>query len=423
MPNKEILSQNSFAKFAYDFLSKHLDCSEDVSSLIFIGFSILFIIIVALIAKWITRNYLLKLTEKFVSKTKTDWDDILLEAKFFRKVSLLIPAALVFICIDIIPDKGIVSFVQKITSAYIVAIATIIIDSLLTAFGGIYRNFEISKEHPIKTYIQTIKIIVYVLGIIFVISTLIEKDPWGILASLGALTAVIMLIFKDSILGLVASFQLSAQKMVNVGDWIELPKYGADGDVIDISLNTIKVQNWDKTISMIPTHCLISDSFKNWKGMSESGGRRIKRSIYIDTKTIQFCTEEMLNKYSQFEYLNKYISDKEKKLSYFNSMKNVNTENFKINGRHLTNIGCFRKYIKEYLQNHPKIHQGMTLLVRQLQATEKGLPIQIYTFTNDIAWANYEDIQSDIFDHIFAILEEFDLKVYQYPSDMGIINQ
>ncbi len=420
MPTQE---PNAIAKFAYEYLEKTFNISHDISALIFIGIIIVSILIIAVIAKWITRNYLLKLTEKFVLKSKNNWDDILLEAHFFRKLSLLIPAALIFVFIDIIPDKGLVEFIQKIVTAYIIAISTIIVDSLLTAFGEIYKNFKISKEHPIKTYIQTMKIFLYVLGIIFVIATLIEKDPWGILASLGALTAVIMLIFKDSILGLVASFQLSAQKMVNVGDWIELPSFGADGDVIDISLNTVKVQNWDKTISMIPTHCLISDSFKNWKGMSESGGRRIKRAINIDIKTVKFCTGEMLKKYDKFEYLTKYIKEKKDDIASYNSANSADTEEFQINGRHLTNIGCFRAYVKEFLKQHPKINQDMTLLVRQLQPTEKGIPIQIYTFTNDIAWANYEDIQSDIFDHIFAIVQEFDLKVYQYPSDnkMGII--
>jgi len=223
------------------------------------------------------------------------------------------------------------------------------------------------------------------------------------------------LIFQNSILGLVASIQLTSNDMLQIGDWIEMPKYDANGDVIDISLHTVKVQNWDKTITTIPTHVLISDSFKNWRGMQESGARRIKRSIYIDMTSIKFCTEEMVERFKNIEYIRKYLENKSEEISTYNSVHNINDSTI-VNGRHLTNIGTFRAYIEHYLKHHPKVHKGMTQMVRQLQSTENGLPIEIYIFTNDIAWVNYEAVQSDIFDHILSIIPEFDLRIYQSPT-------
>ena len=262
---------------------------------------------------------------------------------------------------------------------------------------------------------QVIKIIlVFVIGIT-VISFVVDKDPSKLLAGLGAMTAVLMLIFKDAILGLVAGIQLSANNMVHLGDWIEMPKYGADGDVIDISLTTVKVQNWDKTISMVPAYALVSDTFKNWRGMSESGGRRIKRSVNIDMSTIRFCDEAMLDKFRKFQYITEYIDSKKRELSEFNTAAQVDDSEL-VNGRRMTNIGTLRAYIIAYLKNNPKIHKDMTFLVRQLQPTTEGLPLEIYVFSNDTAWVNYEGIQADIFDHILAVVPEFGLRVFQNPT-------
>jgi len=241
------------------------------------------------------------------------------------------------------------------------------------------------------------------------------RSPVILLSGIGAATAVFILIFQNSILGLVASIQLTSNDMLQIGDWITMPKYEADGDVIDISLHTIKVQNFDKTIITIPTHTLISDSFKNWRGMQESGGRRIKRSIHIDLTSINFCTEEMLNRFNEIEYIREYLNNKSKEIDNYNSIHNINDSN-PVNGRHLTNIGIFRVYIENYLKNHSKVHKGMTQMVRQLQPTKNGLPIEIYIFTNDIAWVNYEAVQSDIFDHILAVVPEFYLRIYQEPT-------
>ena len=306
-------------------------------------------------------------------------------------------------------------WIQRIAFSYMVLVFVAALSKLLDAADDVYRSFEVSKSRPIKGYLQVLKIIAYVIGTIVIIAVLTDRSPLLLLSGIGAATAVLMLIFQNSILGLVASIQLASNNMVQIGDWIEMPKYGADGDVIDISLHTVKVQNWDKTIITIPTHALISDSFKNWKGMSEAGGRRIKRSIYIDMTSIKFCDEEMLERFKKIRYIQQYINDKTEEIEEYNKKLGIDAESL-VNGRHLTNIGTFRAYIMQYLKNHPRIHKGMTQIVRQLEPTEKGLPIEIYAFTNDTAWAAYESIRPDIFDHILAVVPEFDLRLFQNPS-------
>ena len=261
-----------------------------------------------------------------------------------------------------------------------------------------------------------VKIIIMTFGVILVIANLMGKSPLILLSGIGALSAVLMLVFKDSLLGLVAGIQLTANDMVRVGDWIEMPKYGADGDVIDISLNTVKVQNFDKTITMIPSYALISDSFINWRGMQSSGGRRIKRSYYIDTSSISFCTEEMIEKFIKVSItFQTILFNKESEIAEYNTKNKIDRNN-PVNGRALTNIGVFRAYISNYLQNHHGINQNMTLMVRQLAPSEHGLPIEIYAFTNDVKWAVYETVQADIFDHLFAVAPEFGLQLFQNPS-------
>lgn len=294
-----------------------------------------------------------------------------------------------------------------------------VFNALLNAFDTIYRSFEVSKSRPIKGYIQVAKIVLYIIGGIVVISSLIGQNPLIILSGLGALSAVLMLVFKDSILGLVAGVQLSSNDMVRVGDWIEMPKYNADGDVIDITLNTVKVMNFDKTVTMIPSYALISDSFKNWRGMQLSGGRRIKRSVYIDTSSISFCTKEMIEEFQKIHYLTDYVSTRLDEINAYNMEHQINTES-KVNGRQLTNIGVFRVYIHQYLRKHPKIHKDMTLIVRQLAPGEYGLPLEIYAFSNGTDWEAYESIQADIFDHIFAVVPTFGLRAFQNPTGHDI---
>jgi miniconductance mechanosensitive channel len=312
-----------------------------------------------------------------------------------------------------------VAFTRHAVEIYLLLAALLVTDALLTSVNDIYQKFEVSRRIPILGYLQVVKILITIVVIIMAISIVIDKSPVLLFSGLGALTAVILLIFKDSILGLVAGIQWVANDMVRPGDWIEMDKYGADGDVIEITLNTVKVQNWDKTITTIPTYALISDSFKNWRGMSESGGRRIKRSVYIDVGSIRFCTPEMIEKFSRIQVLKDYIARKQKELAEYNQTHGID-ESELVNGRRMTNIGTFRAYLVEYLRRHPKIHQEMTFLIRHLQPTDKGLPLEVYVFSNDQVWANYEALQADIFDHIFASLPQFGLRPFQSPAGSDI---
>jgi miniconductance mechanosensitive channel len=291
--------------------------------------------------------------------------------------------------------------------------------SLLDFFQNLARNTINQINFPLRGVIQTVKLIASVFVGVLAISILMDKSPLIWLSGLGALSAVLMLVFKDPILGLVAGIQLSANEMLTVGDWLEMPKYGADGDVIDIGLTTVKVRNWDKTISTIPTYALISDSFKNWRGMTESGGRRIKRSVFIDTSSIGFLDNEQLERLKKAELLDQYLTEKTQAIDNANSKKQVDMS-LRINGRRLTNVGTFRAYLISFLQSHPDIHQQLTLMVRQLQPTSEGLPIEIYAFTNTTSWGAYESIQADIFDHVFAVLPEFGLRAHESPTGHDI---
>lgn len=374
---------------------------------------ILGIAALCIVANFIAKRVVLRVISKAVRNNRYQWDNILLERKVFHRLSHFVPAIIIYYFSSAFP-----AYQQAIANSvgiYVIVIGVVVINTLLSAANDIYRTYEISKSRPIRGYIQVVKIFIYIIGGILVISNLLGKSPLILLSGIGALSAVIMLVFKDSLLGLVAGIQLSSNDMVRVGDWIEMPKYGADGDIIDISLNTVKVQNWDKTITTIPSYALISDSFKNWRGMQDAGGRRIKRSVYIDTSSIAFCTEDMIDRFKNIHYLSQYISDKEKEIERHNSGNGINTSS-RVNGRALTNIGVFRMYIQCYLQNHPQIHKDMTLMVRQLEPKETGLPLEIYAFVNDIRWAVYEGVQSDIFDHILAVAPEFGLRVFQQPS-------
>ncbi|HDL02826.1 MAG TPA: mechanosensitive ion channel family protein [candidate division Zixibacteria bacterium] len=371
------------------------------------------ILILAYAANYIAKRFLLAGVSYFVKKTKTKWDDVLLKRKVFTRLSHFAPALIIYGTAYLFETAQ--GFIERLAMIYMIFAGILVINAFLNAVVDIYRTFEISKQRPIKGYVQIAQIIIFVsLGII-VISTLMNRSPWLLLSGLGAMTAVILLIFKDSILGLVASVQLSGNDMVRLGDWIEMPQYGADGDVIDITLTTVKVQNWDKTITTIPAYSLISDSFKNWRGMSESGGRRIKRAVYIDMNSIKFCTPDMLARFEKYQLLTDYIRTRKDEIAKYNKEHNIDTSEL-INGRNMTNVGTFRAYIIAYLRNHPKIHQNMTFLIRHLPPSEKGLPIEIYVFSNDQEWANYEAIQADIFDHILSVVPMFDLRVFQNPT-------
>ena len=410
---------NKFSQWIF-----HLDHSDLnwYHSVLIDGVILLGVIGVAVLAYYMTRAILSGVVSKVVHKTKNTWDDELLTSKLFTWISLMTPTVIILKASPnaVITEAVLAHFIQTSATVMIVILAFLSVNSILNIIGRIYRRYPVSRELPIKSMIQVIQIILVLSSVIFIISILIGKSPILIFSGLGAMTAILMLIFKDSILGLSAGIQLSANRMVARGDWIEMPKFGADGEVLDVALTTVKVRNWDKTITTIPTYALISDSFKNWRGMSNSGVRRIKRSIKIDMSTIEFLDNPMLEKMKQINFLQDYITEKEREILEWNEQLPEDSRDNPINARALTNLGTFRAYVREYVKNHPKIDDQQTLLIRQLQPTEYGIPIELYIFTNDNRWIEYESIQSDIFDHLLSILPEFNLRAFQRPSDQAI---
>ncbi|GMK46829.1 membrane protein [Paenibacillus glycanilyticus] len=369
--------------------------------------------IVSIAANFITKKVVLRIVSHYIRNNRYRWDNYLLDRKVFHKLSHIVPAIILYYFS--FSFSAYHSLILKGITIYLIIVVLLVLDAFLNAVNDIYRTYDISRSRPIKGYVQVVKIFLFIIGGILAISNLIGESPVILISGIGALSAVMLLIFKDSLLGLVAGIQLSTNDMVQVGDWIEMPKYGADGDIIDISLHTVKVQNFDKTITTIPSYALISDSFKNWRGMQDAGGRRIKRAVYIDMNSIGFCTPEMIGKFKKIHLLSEYILDKEKEIMHYN-LENEIDPTVSVNGRAMTNIGVFRAYVERYVEQHPKIHKGMTRIVRQLAPAENGLPLEIYAFTNDINWAVYEGVQSDIFDHILAVAPEFGLHVFQNPS-------
>ena len=367
----------------------------------------------AILSNIVAKRVLIKSLLFITQKSKNKWDDTLSKHKAFDHLSHFFPALVVYLLAPAFSVGE--DWVQRISLTCMIAIGFFAFNSFLNAVVDIYYTYDISREKPIKGYVQVLKIALFFLIGIFILATLMNRSPWGLLSGLGAMTAILMFVFKDTLLGFTASLQLSFNDMVRVGDWIEMPKYGADGDIIDVSLHTVKVRNWDKTITTIPTHALVSDSFKNWRGMEISGGRRIKRSIYIDINSIKFCSSEMLDRFEKMQLLKEYIRTKKKEIGDFNRDLKIDPSDI-ISSRNLTNIGTFRSYIRAYLQNHPEIRKDMTFLIRQLQPTQNGLPMEIYVFSSVQDWIKYEGIQSDIMDHLFAALPEFGLRAFQLPS-------
>jgi miniconductance mechanosensitive channel len=361
-----------------------------------------------------------------ISRSKSKWDDAVLRQQTLNRLSHLAPALVIYVLTPFALDgfDFAIELVRGTMQIYMIVILMLVLDSLLNTIEDIYQSFRASREIPIKGFIQVLKLLLYFVAVILIISILLDKTPVFLLSGIGALAAVMMLVFRDSILGFVAGIQLAANRMVAVGDWIEMSKYGADGDVLEVALTTVKVQNWDKTITTIPTYALISESFKNWRGMADSGGRRIKRPVNIDISSIRFCDEEMLERFGKIQYISEYIETKKKELEVFNKDTEVDNTSL-VNGRRMTNIGTFRAYVQAFLYNHPMINREMTFLIRQLRPTEHGLPIEVYVFCKDKVWANYEAIQADIFDHILAVVPEFDLRVYQNPtgSDFRVLSR
>lgn len=385
----------------------------NLSTIISIISTLTIIMISYFVVDIMSKKVILRLVRAYISRSKIKWDDVLLENRVFDIIAHIPSALVIHVFAPVFPAYQI--WIQRIVFVYIVVNVTLALNKVLDSVDAIYRKYPVSKIRPIKGYLQVLKIIMGVAVSIIVISVLINRSPWLLLSGLGAATAVLMLIFQNSILGFVASIQLTTNEMLKIGDWIEMPSNNADGDVIDLSIHTVKVQNFDKTITTIPTHLMISQSFKNWRGMQESGGRRIKRSVYIDATSIKFCDEEMLKRFEEIQYIKEYIEEKKLEIDKYNKEHNIDTSSI-VNGRHLTNIGTFRAYIGNYLKNHPRINKNMIHMTRQLQPTEKGVPIEIYAFTDTVVWLEYEAIQSDIFDHILSIIPEFELRIYQSPT-------
>ncbi len=382
----------------------------------------IFLLIISYLSYLIAKKIITKIIHRALLKTKFTWDDAFVEQKVFVKLANIVPAFIVLAFINLVfkDYEKWIDIVTKASYFYIVIVIMLVINSVILSFYSIYNMQAISKTRHIKGYVQVVQILVIFIGVMMLVSILFNKELSRLFLGLGTFAAVLMLVFKDTILGFVASIQVSMNNMVNPGDWISMPGRNADGVVLEINLNTVKVQNWDKTISTIPTYALVSESFQNWRGMEESGGRRIKRSINIDMTSAKFCSTGMIKKFNKIQLLRDYIQNMEKEISKYNESHNIDPSVL-VNGRRMTNLGTFRKYIEEYLKVHTLIHDDMTFLVRQLQPNEKGIPLEIYVFSKDQEWANYEAIQSDIFDHILAVLPEFELRVFQNPTGHDIL--
>ena len=400
---------------------------------------VLSLILLAWATNAVARRVFLRLVQRVASRTQSTWDDRLVERRVFHKLANVAPALVTYVGIgwalgvgpELLADapgldlqatsrEGLALagaiLVRRVSLAWMVIVLGTVAGGVLHALNDIYtESYAEAKSHPIKGYLQVVSLVLYVMAGILVVSILADLNPVVFLSGFGAIMAIVMLVFKDTILSLVASIQIMSNNMISLGDWVEMPQANADGDVIDIALHTVKIQNWDKTISSIPTHKFISESFQNWRGMTESGGRRIKRAIHIDMSTIHFLSNEEVAKLSRFEFLHDYLHAKKKELDVANARAGP-SEGVVPDQRRLTNVGTFRAYVLHYLHNHPTIHQDLTLLVRQLQPGPQGLPLEIYCFSNDTNWGNYENVQSDIFDHLIATLPEFGLEAFQEPA-------
>jgi miniconductance mechanosensitive channel len=372
------------------------------------------LLLFALIVDYISKRFLWKVSEGIAKRTKTDFDDILITNKLPRNVAHIIPLILL---IEFIPEvfsdfnyaQGIIENILKIIA---ILLTLRIIKSFLNSVKDYLKTLKRYKDKPIDSYTQVFVIASWVLGVFVVFAILTGISFFEFAGTLGAASAVILLIFKDTILGFVASIQVSINDMVRIGDWVTFEKFGADGDVIEINLATVKVQNWDKTITTIPTYALISDSFKNWRGMQASGGRRIKRAVIIKTSKIKFLTDDDIERFKKIELVSEYLKQRAAEIKVYNESRNVD-KSVMMNGRNLTNFGVFRKYLQNYIENHSAINKEMTLMVRQLEPTPQGIPMEIYAFSSDQRWQNYEYIMGDIFDHVLASVKYFDLEVYE----------
>ncbi len=404
-------------EFIVEELGKMMNFSSFQEKVVYTLLGTLGLLLLSFVVHLIMKKVVLKVIVKVIEKSKNTYDDVFLEYPILSRLGFVVSAICAYYLIPHVFQYFELwgYFVKMLVEVMLVIACLMLLFSFLNALHSIYNRLALAKNRPILGWIQLLKVFFVVIGLLIIISLLFDLEVEKILTGLGAIAAVLLLVFKDTILGLVSSIQLSTNNMLQVGDWVTVPTYNADGIVLEVTLNTVKIQNWDKTISTVPTYAMVSNSFTNWKGMEESGGRRIKRSISINMHTVRFCDEALLNRLKGIRLLQKPIEDIEAEIRAYNEAKGI-TGDLKMNGRHLTNLGLFRKYLQQYLHEHPQIHDNMTFLVRQLQPTEKGIPIEIYVFSKDQAWANYEGIQADIFDHILACISEFELQIFQLPS-------
>lgn len=383
--------------------------------------AIALLITLAIVSNWITKHILLNGVTRLLRHTPIGRDELFEESTVIRRLSNVVPAVVLSIGVAAIPNLPvfITVVVRNVASAFIILTIALALANLLTILNRAYERRPNAAMRPVKGYVQVVKIAIYVVAVLLMVATLIDRSPLILLSGLGAMAAVLLLVFQDTLLSLVASMQISSNDIIRVGDWVEMPGLNADGDVIDISLHVVKVQNWDKTITTVPTRRFIDTAFKNWRGMQQSGGRRMMREMMIDQQSIRFLSEDEIEKLKKFRLLHEYIETKQQEIIDWNSELETRGDD-PINSRAMTNLGTFRAYITEYLKKHPGIHQGLFSLVRQLAPTADGLPMQVYAFSNDTAWAVYEGTQSDIFDHLFAVIPHFGLRVYQHPSGLDL---
>ncbi|MFB1021431.1 MAG: mechanosensitive ion channel [Vicingaceae bacterium] len=375
------------------------------------------VLVIAYLIDKVARYILFTVFIRLVKKSKTDWDDLLVEHKVFYAFAHLVPVMFIFYVIPELLDQELiwVDYLERLSKTIFIIVFLILFFRILNVVKTIVSRIESLKDKPLDSFFQLAKIIISIILTLIILSILAKTKITFFFGAFGAMTAVVILVFKDTLLGFIGSIQLSANDMIRVGDWISMEKFGADGDVIEINLTTVKVKNWDKTITTVPTYSLISDSFKNWRGMQETGSRRIARSIFVNQSTVKFADQKLIEKFKKIHLLKDYIPNKENDILAYNQENNIDTSLIS-NGRRITNIGTFRAYLVNYLKNHPKINQDLTILVRQLDPTTNGIPLQIYAFSNDIEWISYEGIQSDIFDHILAVISQFELSLFQSPS-------
>ena len=376
------------------------------------------LLIAAWLAWFVFGRILLRVFTRVAEVSPMHWDDALVERRVPQRAAWIVPAVVVLVGLAYVQGlpEFLVVVVRNVALGWIAIAAALVLGAFLDAINDVYvRHSPSAADRPIKGYLQLLQIVIWVLALILVVAALINKSPLVLLTGLGAMTAVLMLVFKDTLLSLVASLQLASNDMLRVGDWIEMPSQNADGDVIDISLHTVKVQNWDKTISTIPTHLLISESFRNWRGMTESGGRRIKRALLLDQTSVRFLDQQERHRLRRIALIDEYLDKQSAELAAYNAKLEAAGKD-PVNNRRATNLGTFRAYVVAYLRSHPGVNQDMTLLVRQRDPTPQGIPLEVYCFSADVRWAPYENLAGDIFDHLLAVLPEFGLRVYQQPG-------